>query len=274
MAIKRIFKQDQHLGLRALLLLALSIALILLDHHSRPFHRLRQFSEVAVAPFEYAVTLPIDVVEALVTEVSFKQHLIETNNQLQAQVILLQAQVQQMRALENENAQLKALLQSSAKAGGTVVEAEILAASPEPFTDEIFINQGANSRVYVGQPVVDASGVLGQVIEVNALSSRVLLLTDPRSEIPVENARTSYRAIALGRTNLSQLTLQGVSKTEDVEVGDLMITSGLGGRYPFGYPVARVVSVHRSAGDQFSQVILKPTASIHRGRVVLLVWPQ
>ena len=120
--------------------------------------------------------------------------------------------------MENENQQLKALLQSSSKAAGKVLEAQILAATPEPFMDEIFVDQGADRDIYVGQPVLDAHGVLGQVIEVNPMSSRVLLLTDPRSAIPVENTRTGNRSVALGQSNLTTLTLQGVSDTANVKL--------------------------------------------------------
>lgn len=268
-----IFKRDKTVGLRSLFYLVITVVLMLADHQSQLFHRFRQKAAVVVTPIEYMVSLPLSWVEDVVTDVETRHSLVRQDAKQKAEILLLQARVQKMLAIEGENKQLKALLQSSSKTGGRVLQAQILAASPNPYLHQIIIDKGSVQGVYEGQPVVDAYGVMGQVIQLGEFSSRVLLLTDSNSAIPVQDSRSGVRAIAYGDSRYGNLDLRNVTQTTDIKKGDLLITSGLGQRYPYGYPVGTVTQINQLPGAQFLQVSVQPAAHVERSRLVLLVWP-
>jgi rod shape-determining protein MreC len=184
----------------------------------------------------------------------------------------LEAQVQQMAALRAENLRLRALLNSSALLADDVLVAELIGISPDPARHLVVLNKGADDGVFEGQPLIDAQGLMGQVIELAASSSRVLLLTDATHAIPVQVNRNGVRAIAEGIGRLDRLVLRHVASNEDIEVGDLLVSSGLGGRFPVGYPVAVVTEVSRDPGQAFAEVSARPSSALNRSRHVLLVF--
>ena len=150
--------------------------------------------------------------------------------------------------------------------------AEILAVDLAPYRQQVMVNKGTSSGVFVGQPVLDANAVMGQVIRTNPFSSVVLLITDADHALPVEVNRNGLRTIAAG-TGLSQeLELLYIPKNADIRVGDLLVTSGMDERFPPGYPVARVKTVRQDPDNPFTTVIAEPTARLDRSREVLLVW--
>ena len=150
--------------------------------------------------------------------------------------------------------------------------AEIVGIDPDPFSHVVMINKGSVDGTFLGQAIVDAHGVMGQVIEVTPVSSRVMLVTDSSSRVPVQNNRTGYRAIAAGTGNPDQLELLHIPDTADFKEGDLLTSSGLGQRYPAGYPLGKVKQVIHKPGQPFAVVHVQPVAEVNRSRLVLLVF--
>lgn len=247
---------------------------MLFDHYSSALQRFRSYLAVVVSPIQYTVNTPINFVSWLIDDMSSQQSLIILNNNLQAEITFLKAQLQKQMAIERENKELRQLLLSTNTSAEKMAEAQLIAVAPDPFVHQVVINKGTHAGLFVGQPVIDAYGVMGQVIQVGVLTSRVLLLTDSTSEIPVQIERNGVRAIAQGDPSTGQLSLKDVTETTDVQVGDKLITSGLGGHYPFGYPVGEIIQVGHNADNQFSSILAKPTAHINRSRLVLLIWPN
>ncbi|GAB4391224.1 MAG: rod shape-determining protein MreC [Gammaproteobacteria bacterium] len=244
------------------------------DHRNHNTQDIRKVLSIVVAPIQYMVDMPMRAIDWLQTSLTSKQALILENAHLHAQQTLLKAKVQQLLALEKENNYLRALLKSSPRAGGDVVVAQLLAVDSDPFVQQIVLDKGTQDNIYVGQPVLDANGVMGQIIQVGPLTSHVLLITDTRSAVPVVVNRNGVRAIAVGTGSLGVMALQNVSKTTDIRQGDVLLTSGLGQRFPPGYPVGIISKINKNAGDHFATVEVKPSAHLDRSRLVLLVWPS
>jgi rod shape-determining protein MreC len=184
-----------------------------------------------------------------------------------------QYKLQKLNYLTAENDRLNELLKASSIVEEEVVRVQLIGLSPDPFAKRILINKGSTEGVYVGQPVIDASGLMGQVAEVQLLSSWVLLITDPQHGTPVQLLRNGSRAIAYGtRDNSHQLTLNDIPNTADIKEGDEFVTSGLDQRFPPGYPVGVVTSIYHDPGKPFADVIAAPTAQIDRSRNLLLVF--
>jgi rod shape-determining protein MreC len=200
--------------------------------------------------------------------------LIDENERLQSEALLLKAQVQKLASLEAENIRLRELLNSSAILDDSVLVAELVGLSPDPLRHEIIVNKGQGDGVYVGQPVIDALGLMGQIIEVGPLQSRALLITDTSHALPVQVNRNGVRSVAEGSGLYHELVLQHVAATTDIKLGDLLVSSGLGQRFPVGYPVAVVTEVSIDPGQPFATVKARPSAALNRSRHVLLVFSQ
>ena len=183
-----------------------------------------------------------------------------------------QGRMQKLAALTEQNVRLRELLNSSALVNEKVEVAELIGMDPNPFTHRIIINKGERDGVVLGQPVLDARGLMGQVVELMPYTSRVLLLTDTTHSIPVQVNRNGLRAIASGTGNPERLELRHVADTADIKVGDLLVSSGLGQRFPAGYPVATVKEVIHDSGQPFAIVRAVPTAALNRSRYLLLVF--
>ncbi len=246
---------------------------MMMDHQFAYFERLRSLLSVIVAPMQYSVDRPVEFVRWIDTSFTTQQNLLIENAQLRARQLLLYAKLQKVLALERENEQLRALLQSASNIHEKVTVAQLLAVDLAPYTQQILIDKGRREGLYIGQPVLDAYGVMGQVIAISPLSSRILLITDPRSGVPVQNNRNGNRAIAAGMGFEGTLNLINVPITADFKKGDVLVTSGLGGHYPPGYPVGVVNYVNFSRG-RFATVTLLPAAHVNQSRQVLLVWPK
>jgi rod shape-determining protein MreC len=143
----------------------------------------------------------------------------------------------------------------------------------DPYRHQIQINKGSLDRLYEGQPLLDSQGVMGQLIDVGPFTARAMLITDPSHAIPVQVNRNGLRTIALGTGSIDRLDLPHIPNNADIRVGDLLVTSGLGGRFPPGYPVADVTAVEQDPGDTFSHISARPRAALDSSREVLLVWP-
>ena len=183
----------------------------------------------------------------------------------------MQRRLQKLATLTEQNVRLRELLNSAALVDDKVIISELIGLDPSPFTQRIIIDKGSRDGVFVGQPVLDASGLMGQVVEVMPYTARVLLITDSVHSVPVQVNRNGLRAIASG-SGSDYLELRHVPETSDIKEGDLLVSSGLGQRFPAGYPVARVKSVVHDAGQAFLQVQALPTAMLNRSRHLLLVF--
>ena len=246
---------------------------MVLDQRGHYFTNVRNGLSVVVVPIQYLVDGPVRFVNWVEDSLTSRANLLAENDTLKAQQVLLQAQIQKLRTEQQENTQLQALLQSSAQSYGKLLVAELLAVDSDPGSQQMILNRGTQQGVYVGQPVLDASGVMGQVIEVSPYTSRILLITDNRSAIPVQDSRNGYRAIATGEGSLGSLRLVNVPATADFQVGDKLVSSGLDGRYPVGYPVGTISKALRNTGQPFMNIIVQPAGRLYQSRLVLLVWP-
>lgn len=194
------------------------------------------------------------------------------NDLLRKENLILQAKVAQMASLDAENTRLRQLLNSSTHLDDSVLIAELIAVSSDPLRHLVVVDKGSEAGVHLGQAVIDAHGLVGQVVEASAWFSRVLLVTDGAHAVPVQVNRSGVRAVAEGGGRLDELTLSHVAATTDIVVGDLLTTSGLGGLFPAGYPVAVVSEVTENPGDAFLEVKARPLAHLDRSRHLLLVF--
>ena len=245
-----------------------------IDHRQHHLESIRATLSLFIYPLQYVVSMPFSAADWAGEKLSTREKLLEENAELRTQQQLLMAQLQKLSALKVENIRLRELLKSSKNITEHVLIGELLAVDMEPFTRKIVINKGSTDDVYRGQPLLDAEGVMGQIIHVAPFSSTAMLLTDPNHAIPVHVNRNGLWAIALGTGVLDVLDIPYLPNSADIEEGDLLTSSGLGGRFPRDYPVARVTTVVKDPSKPYAVVKAKPTASLETSREVLLVWSQ
>lgn len=254
--------------------MVLSFLLLSIDYRQQHLASLRAGLGVVVYPLQFLVSLPVRVVDAVAESFSSRGALLAENRGLREENLLLRSRAQRFEALQKENTRLRALLESSPDLGEEVVVAEVLAIETNATKRQIVINKGSQQHVYVGQPIADANGILGQIVEVSRYVSTAILLTDARHAIPVQINRNGLRALALGDALEEMLSLSFVPNNSDVKVGDLVVSSGLDHRFPAGYPVGEVVAVNLETSEAFADIEVRPAAHIGRVREVLLVWPK
>ena len=196
----------------------------------------------------------------------------QENEALRTELLVLKRKAQKMASLSAENVHLRQLLNSAHTLADKVLIAELIGVSPDSHIHTVTVNKGESDGVYAGQALVDASGLMGQVVRVGRFSSEVLLITDITHALPVQINRNGVRLIAEGVGSLYELVVRHVSNTEDIREGDLLVSSGLGQRFPAGYPVAEIVEVQVNPGKSFAKVIARPKAQLNRSRHVLLVF--
>jgi len=252
----------------------ISVAFMFLDHRFKALNDIRDVVSVALYPVQYVVNFPVSagawIDESFSTRETMQNELIS----LKTRQILYDARLQKLAVLETENRRLRQLLESSRKVNEKVLIAELLSVDLEPFTSQVVINKGTRHKIYEGQPLLDANGIMGQITRVNPLTSTAMLITDPNHAIPVAVNRNNLRAVALGTGSKKELDLPHFPNNADIEVGDLLVSTGLGGRFPGGYPVATITSIKLDPGQSFARVTAAPTAQLQRSREVLLVWPN
>ena len=244
---------------------------MLTDTYTQHSAKWRETIATLVTPVLHIAKMPSEMVGWAASSLATQQKLKADNAALKSKLLLLDAKLQRLLSIEKENRDLRALLQSSKRLTEQTLVAQLLAENPSPFVHQISLNQGVLDGVDLGQAVLDAKGVMGQVINTSAHSSDVLLLTDSRSAIPIQNQRNALRAIAVGDGTEDYLWLQHVPKNSDIKVGDIIVTSGLGQRFPQGYPVGEVVFVNIQTSELFARVQVKPAAHLHRSRQLLII---
>jgi rod shape-determining protein MreC len=260
------------LGIRLVGLLILSIILMVLDHRQNHLQAVRQAIGAAVYPLQVIVDSPFRLWEWVREGTTERNQLQLELSRLQAERLLTNARLQRMTALEAENARLRDLLEARAQVRDEVRVAEIMSVDANPYRHNIVIDIGEREGAYDGQAIVDASGVIGQVIETGLTTSQAMLISDPSHSLPVELNRTGARTIVNGTGEIDRLDLPFVTNNTDIRPGDLLVTSGLGGAFPAGYPVAVVETVTRVPQEPFADVTARPAASLDQVREVMLIW--
>lgn len=225
----------------------------------------------AVWPIQYTVDLPIRAIEQCQLFFSERLNLLAENGNLQQEQIQLHAQVQKLQALEAENQELRKLLQTVGKEKDSFSEARLIHIDADPFSQQIVLNKGKQDAIELGQPVIDKQGLVGVVLALNDKTSRVLLLTDKGFAVPVQSVRSGERAIATGSGFGSELRLNYVPRTADFVEGDQLVTSGLGGKFPAGFPVGVITSIQHDPSTRFTLIGVRPSAKLSQLRHVLFV---
>lgn len=269
---KPLFDRGPSLGTRMVLMALLSVALMVLDHRQGHLETVRDALSVAVYPIRVLVDMPSASFGWTRERLAERSRLVAENRDLRIESLRLRARMQQLATLEAENARLRSLMESPARLANRVQVAEILAVDLDPYRHRIALNRGAHAGVYAGQALLDAEGIVGQVVQVNPLGAEAILISDPSHATPVELNRNGLRTVALGMGDITRLDLPFLPNSADIRIGDLLTTSGLGDAFPAGYPVARVTRVERRPGEPFARIEAEPTAALNRTRQVLLVW--
>jgi len=266
------FMRGPSLGTRLFLLGVFSVLLMFLDHREHHLEAVRDALSVAVYPVRLAVDLPSRGLSWLAESLSSRGRLLDENRRLRVERLEFLARLQRMEALQAENTRLRALLDSAPQVADRVLVANILSVDLDPFQHRLVVDKGSSDGAYVGQAMLDAGGIVGQITRVEPYSAEAILISDPSHATPVEVNRNGLRTIALGTGDSTHISLPFLPNNADVQVGDLLVSSGLGGAFPPGYPVARVSSIERLPGEPFANVAAEPTGSLNREREVLLVW--
>ena len=260
------------MGARFLLLALVCVSLMILDFRDQHLTRVRQGLSLVVYPVRVLVDAPFSAWNWLSSTFGDRRRLVEENESLKRERLSAEFRLQRLAALEMENARLRELLDSTERVGSRALIAEILSVDLDPYRQRFDLNRGLVDGVYVGQALLDARGVVGQVVRVGPLTSEALLITDADHAVPVSVNRNGLRTIAVGTGDTGRLRLPYLTNSADIEVGDLLVTSGLGGVFPAGYPVGRVTSVQGRADQAFAEVIAEPASALDRDREVLLIW--
>jgi len=241
------------------------------DHRTNMLSGVRSFFSLVIYPLQTVASIPKNMGSWFNDQMNSHQSLIAENKSRHTENLLLKAQLQKFTSLQAENIRLRSLLKSSRKLSDQMLIAETIAVDLDPYKRQIVINKGQLNGVYSGQPILDAHGIMGQIIHPGLPSSTAILITDPSHAIPVQVNRNGLRTVLYGTGAANYLEVQNLPNNADIETGDLLITSGLGGRFPEGYPVAVVINIKRDPGQPFAQIVAEASAHLEQSREVLLV---
>ncbi len=260
------------LGLRLLGLIVISILLMYFDNRDNHLDTVRKTIGAAVYPVRVIVDAPVRFWGWLGDSTTARNELELELGRLKAERLLTNARLQKLNTLEAENARLRAMLEARAQVRDRTRVAEIMSVDANPYNHSLVIDIGTRDGVTNGQALVDADGVVGQVIEAGLMTSQAMLISDTDHALPVEVNRNGLRTIVVGTGKIDQLKLPFVVNNADIRVGDLLVTSGLGGAFPAGYPVAIVETVTRIPQEPYADVTAKPSASLGQVREVMLIF--
>jgi rod shape-determining protein MreC len=258
-------------SLRLLAYLALALALVVLDHRGGWLSGLRGQAEILVQPLWAVAVLPGRAVRGLSDNAGTRAQLVAENARLRNELLLASARMARLQVSAQENARLRGLLGAVERGGLDVQLAPVLDIDLDPSRQRLVLDAGSRDGVRVGQAVLDAGGLVGQVIGVMPGSATALLLTDPDHAVPVAVLRSGVRLVAYGDGRSDRLRVTNIPLSADVRVGDRLVTSGLGRRFPAGFPVGEVVSLAPDHSRAFLVAEVRPAAQLDRGRDVLLL---
>jgi rod shape-determining protein MreC len=258
--------------LRCVLYSLLALGLIIVDKRYDHLGRIRQWLSIVAYPVELAVASPFEGWDWFRESVTTRDALRADKTKLEAELRMAQFRLQRYEALEAETQRLRALREHTADIGERFLIGDLMDVDLDAFRERVRVDKGAHDGVYVGQAVLDAGGVFGQVARVGQLTSEVILVSDAAHAIPVQINRTGLRTVAVGTGDTGSLKLPYLPLSADVVVGDLVVSSGLGGGFPAGYPVGTVSAVKRDPAQSLADVELKPAAALDRSRELMFVW--
>jgi rod shape-determining protein MreC len=260
------------LGARVIIFIVISILLMYFDNRENHLDTVRKGIGAAMYPVRVVVDAPLRLWQWFGAATTTRGELQSEVSRLRSERLLTSVRLQRLTALEAENTRLRAMLDARSTVRDQVRVAEIMAVDANPYEHNLVIDVGERDGVYDGQPIVDSNGVIGQVIRTGLMTSQAVLISDTDHALPVEVNRNGLRTIAVGTGEIDQLELPFLPNNADIRVGDLLVTSGLGGTFPSGYPVAIVNVVTRIPQQQFADVTAKPAAALDQVREVMLIW--
>ena len=272
--IKLLFSEGPSYLSRVVLFVLIAVTLLVIGKYTHWLEPVRSKLDVLTMPFYWVSDVPERLSGWLDDRLLSRQEIEAENKLLRNKVRVQESRLQQMGALVADNLSLRQLMNSSEIVQDRVLVAKLIGVSPDPLVHKVVVNKGSNDGIYVGQPLLDAFGLMGQVVSVTPFSAQALLITDKSHAIPVQITRNNVRTVAEGIGNLYELRLRYVSATMDIKADDILVSSGLGGRFPVGYPVAQVETITFDPGEAFATVIAKPAARLDRSRHVLLVFSE
>lgn len=270
--MKPIFLSGPSFLLRLSIVIAFSVFLFLADSQFNLFASSRIYLNSLVSPIQYVADAPQKLTSAISESLLTREALKDRNMQLEKDNLFLKADRLLLTQLQNENKQLRELMHSQRNFTSKRMIAEVMSLRSDPFTHQLLIDKGAINGVYLGQPVINEQGVVGQVSQVGSTTSRVLLIVDVSHGIPVRVQRNGIVAIVHGSGAWNKLNLPFVQSNADLKEGDILVTSGLGGRFPAGYPVAKISRFDYKEGALYADVTATPVALLDRSRYLLLLW--
>lgn len=260
--------------IRFLLLTVVSLVLIYADYPNGEYRKkANDILSVISYPLVAIASLPAAAAEWVSDLFESEEDMHLQLQQLEAKQLILQSRLQKLEAIEAENEQLRNMLGAAQQVSDKAMVARLVAVNPEPFTRKIVIDKGRKDGAFFGQPVISASGIIGQITEANLFDSRVTLITDASHAIPVQVLRNGLRTILQGTGASNELSASFLTRSADIQKGDVLISSGLGGRFPPNYPVARVADIVSDPNEAFLKITTVPMAKLDHGRQVLIIWP-
>jgi len=271
LSIKHLFDEDSSYFARLVVLAVFSIIMMTVDQRSAYLSKVRSTISAFVYPLQVIASTPRELGDWSDKQFSSQNSLLENNASLHSENLLLKTQLQQFTALQSENMRLRSLLLSSRKLADDLLIAETIKVDMDPYKRQIVVNKGSRQGIFRGQPIVDAYGVMGQVNEPGLISSTAILITDPSHAIPIQVNRNGLRAVAYGSGVTDVLEIPYLPNNADIHEGDQLMSSGLGGVFPEGYPVAIVARISRDPGQSFAKIQATPTAHLESSREILLV---
>ncbi|AFP84426.1 rod shape-determining protein MreC [secondary endosymbiont of Ctenarytaina eucalypti] len=270
--MKPIFSKDPSLQLRLFLAMMAAIAAIMADSWLERFVKIRTYMDTAVSPFYFLANGSRQMLDNLSQILANRAQLALENRALRQKLLLKNSEQQLLGQYREENARLRELLGSPLRQDEQKMITQVIFTSSNPYSDQVVIDKGLNHGVYVGQPIISDKGLVGQVIATSQLTSRVMLICDASHALPTQVLRNDIRVIVAGHGCNEDLQLEHLPRHTDIRIGDMLVTSGLGGRFPEGYPVAVVSSVTIDTHRAYTVIRARPTASLQRLRYLLLLW--
>ena len=258
--------------LRLLAYLGAALILMVADHRGGHLDRFRGWAGLAVDPLYWIAAAPVRGARALSENIASRRELASTNDDLARDLLLANARLHRLDAVQQENQRLRGLLGSTRTHTMSVQLANLLDIDLDPYRHRVLLDSGSAQRVRPGLAIVDSSGVMGQVVDVSRSTSTAILISDPNHAVPVQVSRSGVRTIALGTGRVDQLVLPNIPPSADVQVGDQLVTSGLGGTFPAGFPVATITALRPDETRLFIVGEAQPTSALNRSGQVLLVW--
>jgi len=259
--------------LRCILFALLALGLMIVDKRYDQLGRIRRALSIVAYPAQVAVASPFEGWAWLRESVTTREALRADKARLEEQLRVAQFRLQRFEALEAESRRLRELRDNTAGVGARFLVGNVMDVDLDAFRERVLVDKGAHDGVYVGQAVLDAGGVFGQVARVGEMTSEVILISDAAHAIPVQDNRNGLRTIAVGTGDVSHIKLPYISTAADIVKGDLLVTSGLGGGFPAGYPVGTVVEIKRDPAQSLADVEVSPAAALDRAQELLFVWP-